>query len=421
MADTNFRGPVFAMGSLEVQGGTSASIEPFDGPSGSYQGYAFLDPRGAPFPKDTQLPGAAQAWLVNSSFIVVDAVPQTESSTALAAAQSIATALVPLSLATVGVTVTNASSAWIAVGVPLIPQGTTVATTVIALDFGFTTGTTTASSSTVNVVDASLFTAGQWIIIGNVGNSTNTQSLVTQVQSAFVNATTITVSPSPAAALNAPIGGANLWSSGLLPPATQFGPSAPVATGHSPRLAAGMVRFANPREMLARNLQLAASTTVGGTATVLVTGYDVWGQYMTELLTANGTPAAFGKKGWKYILAATPQATGTANYTLGIGDVFSFPLRVDYVQQLEIWAGNTTITNNVGFLAAVTTPATNTTGDVRGTIQLSGIGGGTPISNVATSNSVLRLNITHNMSPMAVGLTTPNNLTPMLGTTQSIV
>lgn len=420
MAETNIRGPFFTMGSLEYQRGTSASVEPFDGPSGSYQGYALLDPRGAPFPKDSILPGQVAGWISTNDILVLDAVPQTNSTTALAAAQAANTALVAMALATVGVAGV-ASSCFIAVGVPLIPQGTTVATTVIAIDFGFTTGTTVAASTAVTVVDNALFTVGQWVIVGNVGNSTATQSLITQVQSTS-GTTTIYVSPAPATGLaSVPIGGANLFGSGLLPPAASFGPSAPAATAVSKHMAAGGLRFANPREMLSRGLVVEASASTGGTATILVTGYDIWGQYMTELITANGTTAIYGKKAWKYILAATPQQTGAANYTLGISDIVGFPIRSDYVQQLQVWAGNTTIGNSVGYLAAVTAAATNTTGDIRGTYQMSGIGGGTAITNVATSNSTLRWNIIHNISPMALTLTTPLNLTPMFGTTQSIV
>ena len=47
MADSNFRGPVNSMGALEIQSGTSFTVEPFDGPVTSYQGFGVLDPHSA--------------------------------------------------------------------------------------------------------------------------------------------------------------------------------------------------------------------------------------------------------------------------------------------------------------------------------------------------------------------------------------
>lgn len=416
MADTNFRGPVNNMGSLELQSGTAATVETFDGPMGSYQGVGYLDPRYL-FAKDTMLPGAAPAFMMNPAFVTVDGVPQAASTSILAAAQS-AVPSQAFSLATVGLTVGSAGQAAIAVGIPLIPQGTTAVQTVIALDFGFTTGTTAANSSTVTVGDSSLFQLGGWYVFGNCANVGATASLIAQVRS-VPTSTTITINPTPATAINAPIGGANLWGSGLLPIATQFGPANASATAVSKTILAGMQRIHNPREMLARCLSVTASTATGGTTTVLCTGYDVWGQQMTELLTASGTTTIYGKKGFKYLSTAVSQATGIANYTLGIGDVFSFPLRSDEVDQTLIKAGGTTMTNAVGYTAGVVTAATNTTGDVRGTIQVSALGGGTSISSAATTNNVLRFTFVQMPSVQALVTTTPNNLTPMFGTTQA--
>ena len=418
MAESNFRGPIGAMGALEIQGGTAATVEPLDGPSYFYQGVALLDPRAAPFSKDGLLPGRVPAFIVSPDYITVDAVPQAAATNVLAAAQ-VVTSSVAMALATVGVTNFSAGACSIAVGVPIIPTGTTVVTNVIALDFGFTTGTTVAASSTINVNDSTLFQAGMWIVVGNVANTGGTQSLITQVQS-VANATQITVAPAPATALGCPIGGANLWGSGLLPLATQFGPSAPAATAHSKSLAAGLLRIHNPAENLARCVSVAANTSVGGTAQIIVTGYDVWANPMSELITASGTTTVFGKKGFKYIAAATPQQTQGASYSLGIGDTFEFPIRADRYEQVTVWAGNTSVVNNVGFTAAVTTnPATNTTGTVRGTIQLSSNGAGTAITSAATTNNVLRLVIQQTPSLSSQINATPLNTVPLFGVANS--
>ncbi len=416
MADTNFRGPINNMGSLELQTGTAATQEVFDGPIGSFQGVGYLDPRTL-FAKDSMLPGASPSFYMNPSFVTLDAIPQAASTSILAAAQS-AVPSQAFTLATVGLTVGSAGQAFIAVGVPFTPQGTTTVQSVIALDFGFTTGTTAAASSTVTVADSSIFQVGGWYVLGNCANVAATGSLIAQVRS-VPTSTTITVAPSPATAINSPIGGANLWGSGLLPLATQFGPSNASATAVSKTILAGQQRVHNARELLARCLSVTAATATGGTTTVLCSGFDVWGVPMTELLTASGTTTVYGKKGFKYLTTAVSQATGIANYTLGIGDVFSLPIRADLVDQTIVRAGGTTATNAVGFTAAVTTAATNTTGDVRGTIQMSALGGGTGITSSATTNNVLRLTVVQMPNMNSLVTANPNNLPPLFGTTQA--
>ena len=56
---------------------------------------------------------------------------------------------------------------------------------------------------------------------------------------------------------------------------------------------------------------------------------------------------------------------------MGTTDVIGLPLRSDYVSETDISMASTWITASTGFTAAVTTsPATATTGDVRGTYTL---------------------------------------------------
>lgn len=424
MADSNFRGPVNAMGSLEVDSGTASTPSPLDGPSMFYQSNAWLDPRSAPFNKDNFRPGQVPAFLPNNDVVVLDAIPQGASTTLLAASQ-VVTAATGMALATVGVTNFSSGAASLAVGVPIIPQGTTVATTAkIALDFGFTTGTSIANSTALTVADNTLFTLNQWLVVGNVGNSAATVSLLTQVQAIHSsNTTTIYVSPVPATALGVPIGQANLYGSEFLPPGTQFGAQTASAVAHNAggRIQGGLGRFMNPREMLARGLAVQCDTVGAGTATLLVSGWDVWGQAMTELLTATGTTPAYGKKAFKYIQSVVPQSIGTtvsANYVIGVSDVFGMPFRFDQPEYLVVRAGGTAVTNVVGITTAVITGATNTSGDVRGTVQVSALGGGSAISAAATSNNVKRLFVVESPNAWQTVFTNPNRLTPMFGTTQ---
>ena len=102
------------------------------------------------------------------------------------------------------------------------------------------------------------------------------------------------------------------------------------------------------------------------TAVLTVTGTDVYGSPMSEAITLNGTTAVAGKKAFKTITRVAASAAAT-DFFVGTGDVFGLPIRANsrnYV--MTAWGGAFVTTGT--FAAAVTTsPATTTTGDVRGT------------------------------------------------------
>jgi hypothetical protein len=425
MADSNFRGPVNAMGSLEnanatTSPGSQVPIDPLDGPSSFYQGICWPDPRSVPFPKDGFRPGQLPAILYLGDMWTVDAIPQATSSTTLAAAQAV-TANVAMALSTVAVTNFSSGAASVAYGVP-IPVGTSFTIAPIALDFGFTTGTTVANSSAVTVPDSTKFTVGQWVILGNVANAAGTASLITQIQSTSGTTTVYVGSNLPATALGIPIGAANLFGGNFLPPATQFGPSAVSAIAAANRLQAGFTRVLNPSEMLARNIWVSIATAANTAVAVLVSGWDAWFTPMTELITLNATTSvtsSFGKKAFKYINSLVPTTTVAQNVYAGIGDTFGFPFRADEWVQVQVYAGGTAVSNSVGITTALlNTAATQTTADVRGTIQVNVNGAGSAISNVMTTNNVNRLAIIQNPGVWNQISCTPNNLAPMFGTAQ---
>jgi hypothetical protein len=331
-----------------------------------------------------------------------------------------------MNLATVGVTNFSSGAASLAVGVPIVPQGTTVATTAkIALDFGFTSGTTIANSTAVQVADNTLFTRNQWIVIGNVGNSSATQSLLTQVSPPSSTRPRSTCLRRRRPRWASRSGRRSLYGARSPAAGTQFGPAlTATANSHNAggRIQGGLGRYMNPREMLARGVSVQASASTDGTATILVSGWDVWGQAMTELLTAAGTTPVYGKKAFKYVQSAVPQAVGTtvsATYTIGISDVFGFPFRADQPEYLTIRRAAPRLPTSVGITTAVITVATNTSGDVRGSVQVSGLGGGTPISAVSTSNNVKRLVVIQSPNVWQTNCSPPPTIcTPMFGTTQ---
>jgi hypothetical protein len=425
MADSNFRGPINSMGALEVDSATT-NVAPLDGPSLFYQGSGYPDLRSAPFAKDQFRPGQQPSFLSGTDFMVIDTIVQKAASTVIAAAQ-IVTSAIGATLITAqpaGVT----SAAGIAIGVPIVPVGTTVATfAAMALDFGFTTGTTTTNSTSVTVVDNTLFRLGQWIVIGGAGNSSASRSLVTQVQSTS-GSTIIFISPAAVTGLlNVPIGQGNLWGSGLLPNATQFGPGAPVASGHAfgGAMEAGLARIYNPREMSSRNISVQGVTAVAVAYSAVVSGWDVWGNPMTEVISAAAAVTTFmGKKGFKYISSITSGTTVPSSQTVafGISDVVGLPLRADYWEEIYATWNGVAMANFSGFVAGITgTTVSNGTADVRGSLQLSTAivtGGLSTAMSVIASNGTGRLSVTMNIEPQISILATPINQIPMFGVAQ---
>lgn len=439
MADTNFRGPVNAMGALVTPapaGSTTASanqvntvvsqVEPLDGPSIFYQATGHPDIRDSSFNKDGFRPGQQDMFLHIPNIYAIDCFPQAAATNVIGAFQ-LMTAATPITLVATqpaGV----AGAATVAVGVPIIPRGTTVVTTAaLALDFGFATGTTTTNSSTVAVNDNTLFSLGQWIVIAGAGNAGASASLITQVVNiATANITGINISPvAVTGLLNVPIGAANLFGGAQLPPGTQFGPATASANAWAPQVQAGLGAAFNPKELSSRNISFSAGTTTSTTG-LTITGWDVWGNLMTEKLVINSgnrlVSTFFASKAFKFVQSIAVQTTAGGSTAIGIGDVFGFPLRVDHASQYQAWWNNCAIGSTaVGFTAAATTaPTNNTAGDVRGTLQISSNGTGTaaPIANATVTNGTARLVIIQNPGVFNA-LANPNNPVPMFGVAQS--
>lgn len=112
------------------------------------------------------------------------------------------------------------------------------------------------------------------------------------------------------------------------------------------------------------------------TATYTISGYDVYGQAMTQTLAAPSTSTVTTTKAFKSIVSITnANATaGTNGLTVGTTDVFGLPIRVTDVAYLLSAKWDATLAENAGtFVAAVqTSPATDVTGDVRGTYAQAG-------------------------------------------------
>ena len=161
---------------------------------------------------------------------------------------------------------------------------------------------------------------------------------------------------------------------------------------------ASVVQAYDPTKAISRNVRI---TSVGNdsSATFKVTGFDLYGTPMTETMTGANAGIASGVKAWKYIKSIVPAGTlsGSA-VTVGTGDVYGFPVRADSFFYQDIYWNGALITAATGFTAAVTTsPATSTTGDVRGTYAVQSASDNTkhlyvfqsvPVENVGTAVGV---------------------------------
>ena len=101
-----------------------------------------------------------------------------------------------------------------------------------------------------------------------------------------------------------------------------------------------------------------------------VSGYDYYGQAMTEAITSSGivSTAVNGKKAFYQITGITVSGATTTAVTVGTSDVLGAPVRFNdkgYLSRVG-WAG-TLAEDAATVVVADATTATTTTGDVRGT------------------------------------------------------
>jgi hypothetical protein len=106
-------------------------------------------------------------------------------------------------------------------------------------------------------------------------------------------------------------------------------------------------------------------------ATFVVAGYDIYGYPQSETITgSSGAPGtANGKKPFKVVTSITPAGTlSGSNVSAGMSDIFGLPILATAQSALVGYWNNLILYNTGTFAAGVlTSPATATTGDVRGT------------------------------------------------------
>lgn len=132
--------------------------------------------------------------------------------------------------------------------------------------------------------------------------------------------------------------------------------------------------------------------TGANTATYLVSGYDQYGQPMSQLLAAPTTSTVKTTKMFKSVVSVTnANATaGTNGLQVGFGDDVGLPIKVSDIGYIQsaLFNGAAVTINSTNFGAAdATSPATTSTTDVRGYIKAAGFSGG----NNGTKRMVLTI------------------------------
>lgn len=394
------------------------------GPSAFMDGTAVTDDRFAL--AQGSFPNRAYALNCADYVVVLDAFPTATATNNIVNAQG-ATAVAGTSLTLAAGTVQSAVS-----NVPICPwiqttdiygnrfwtppqfQSSNVVTAGLMLDFGCAAGTTFTSSTqtlstnvgigagvvpiqyagqTVNknqiitlqttnhVQPEMMFYPGQTIMVANAGNAAGTIPLLTTVQAIdYTNHMLYVANPAQSAVSNAGI----CFTNG-------YGPQSGIA--YWPYQQDGATLLFDPRHGTSRVLSYVSSNAGDTTATLTVSGWDVYGVPMTETVTLNGVTTVVGKKAFKAIKSVvTGVATLVGNVSVGTqstsNGVVGINVRADAFSYLDVAVAETVISANTGFTKAdLTFPATATTGDTRGTYALQAAANGSTRVFIAVNPS----------------------------------
>jgi hypothetical protein len=163
--------------------------------------------------------------------------------------------------------------------------------------------------------------------------------------------------------------------------------------------------FYDPTNACTRSISVTGvASGTGGAFTVR--GADVYGQLMSEVITATaGATTVSGKKAWKWIFSITPGFTDAHAYTFDVNTLVGLNLAVDSAGYVDAWVNGAFTSSPTVTGADTTSPATGTTGDVRGTLTVVTPGGNRV--TVFASPSAAR----QTQTPLATGLFGVTNFT----------
>lgn len=341
-------------GPCVVTGNTNPSqnFEPGQGPSLNFQGAGILDPRYVA--SIGSAPGNKIFGLYAPPYVtLMDAQPVT-----LGPAKIVASA----NPAGPALALVTAQAAGIAPLIPIIPFGQALIASnivnVLALDFGFTAGNT-ASSTTLTIPAGAwkYFYKGQRLCIAGANGVGAAPLFATVVVAPVPNGTTLTIDTAATTSTNN----------------CAVGTAHPTLNIAWPNVIAGDIALFDTTQATARAISYTAAAAATYTTATAV-GYDVYNQRMTEQVTLSAGSTVNGKKAFKYVQSITlsgGSADTTHAYSIGTLDILGFSVRSDFWEYMNLFVAGTFISTNTGYVVPdATSPATSTTGDVRGTYAL---------------------------------------------------
>lgn len=352
-----------------VAWGDAAGNNPHLGPSLFYAGTGICDPR-TYFGYQVGRGKVRGAWNSTSRITTINAIPMTKSATIIAAAATV-TSGTPIVLA-------SANADGVAVGVVITRSDTGVNTPgLLKLDplVASVTANLTLGS---NIMTVTAITAAG----GHCYNQLCAGMVLKDATTAGNLPTGVTITgwaPNGQGTGGGLLGTYTLSANAL---ATATGDTVtglftanPSTIGYG---ADASINFYNPGDMSSRTLLYTCNNASGVGGAITANGFDVYGYPISETVTiAPGSALTIaGTKAFKYIQSITPAFTdGTFTYAVGTNDVVGLPVRSDAYQvgaeyDVSLMFNNATIAVNTGYLAAVLTTPTATTGDVRGTYAL---------------------------------------------------
>ena len=388
MSVTAFSGPVIVFGQSPL---VPNEYNPDLGSSLFYAGGGILDPR-IPF---TYQPGEAQSaqdfgWYGFSDIVSYLNVPYTN------AAAAVVTSANPTS-ATLALVTANSATTGVYYSSTFTRSDTGATDTVLALD-AYASITASASNGILTVTANGNLPIGPGMVLlsssttvtgGTLGASSNvyigSQLTTTGTASTVGNGQTGTYQLSQNVT----------FSSGTVTLAYPNVQSCAIPTN----IQTPSVWLWSPMALAGRAVSVTAAS--GATyATATVNGYDIYGYPMSEAITISAGAAVAGKKAFKYIKSVVLSG-GTADtthaYSVGTTAVIGLPIRADSAAEVVVNAGNTQTAPAVntafaanGFLPADRTTPSATTGDVRGTIDVSNASGVNLTPSTGTNKYVFR-------------------------------
>lgn len=233
-------------------------------------------------------------------------------------------------------------------------------------------------------VDGTSVTDGTYITAfgtgnGGVGTYTINQSVTASSTTMTANGNAMLQNPSPMDLGVGPLGRIYVWDcvpqakgNAVLSAAASY-----AVAGNATLIAGAGVRAVvlnTGSTVYQLDVPRAVSITIGtGTISatdVTVSGFDYYGQAMSEVISTGTTQSTTvnGKKAFYQVSQVAVAGDCGGTVAVGTTDILGIPVRVTDAGYVASVGWNNTLARNAGtFVAAVTSTATTTTGDVRGT------------------------------------------------------